>query len=800
MNRLPTVLPRLTMLALLAVLVGCTSERSAPTGLHPVVLKLAADTGLTPQGVPTDGGISAVTELDITVLDENGEVVRFDVDEAYDPSGAFESLSMSASQASITVLLPAGTYRFLTFGRGSDGEVLAYGETQAQVGYAATSVTLGVHTLIGSVELVEEGLRHYVVAGEVIDLYLRVRTTHGSYDVPLADFTVKYELEPELGDAEGSALGARVWVTPSPQSDVFVLRAFVKGWRLVEGTPTDHGKLVAKYERPFAHAIGISLDVVPPTLGFTPPSPLPLGAPSPVGGTAADEVGLARIQVFEGPLLLASTASEDVASGALPIQLTDLATGAWSFEWTPGSTGVYRLTAVATDTSGNETRVTRDVVVEAAAPPPDSIGELLMLSSPEDPFDEEAGNCAANELGLPGQGLQAVGAGLQAVGAAGGLFLGTPADMANGTASPEQVAQDLWQLIGEPAYHGRVAIIVVDDFGGSYDLPAPLLAGTLVTEDQLEAWIQSGELSHGALVLHHLLRMLTNSGFDQGSDTTNHTTGEPIYIRWTDDGGKLVVQTVDTNGRDTSEVVSVLRASILDLASVEGHDFSRFVVNMSFAVVPCAVAADLGASQVNNFEEYVQSIRTLNGIGAQYDAELGALLTAPLGAGDDALLSYLDCPLPAAGKDRCDGYVPYQGPAVEAIVHVASSGNLGHDFPLYPSAWPSVISVSSLDVDGGEYDPKRSAFANSGEVAAPGSAFTLVTGPDQTVAYAGTSFSAPVVTLFTAIDLITFERCDPGDPSEKPAAAPTLAHGDYVDTPLGAVFGGGPSAVELHCD
>src|SRR5690606_22164578 len=124
-----------------------------------------------------------------------------------------------------------------------------------------------------------------------------------------------------------------------------------------------------------------------------------------------------------------------------------------------------------------------------------------------------------------------------------------PADMANGTASPEQVAQDLWQLIGEPAYHGRVAIIVVDDFGGSYDLPAPLLAGTLVTEDQLEAWIQSGELSHGALVLHHLLRMLTNSGFDQGSDTTNHTTGEPIYIRWTDDGGKLVVQTVDTNGR-----------------------------------------------------------------------------------------------------------------------------------------------------------------------------------------------------------------------------------------------------------
>lgn len=798
MKRLPTVLSRLLVLSLLATLASCTTERSAPTGLHPVVLHLESN-GLTPQGVPTDGGVSAVTQLSITVFDSNGELVRFDGTDAYDPAGAFETLTMSASQASITVLLPAGSYKFITFGLSSGGEPLAYGETSAAVGHAATKVALSVHTLIGSAELVEEGLRHYVVAGEVIDLYLRVHTAHGSFDVPLADFTVKYELEPELGDVEGSSLGARVWVTSTPQSDTFVLRAFVKGWRLVEGSPTDQGKLIATYERPFAHAVGISLDVVPPQLTFEPTSPLPVGSASTLGGSATDEVGIAKVQVFEGPLLMASTASEEVDAGALPIQFADPITGAWSFDWTPGATGAYRLTAVAIDTSGNETRVTRDVVVESAAPPPDSIGGLMQLSSPE-PFDEEAGNCAANELSLPGQGLQAVGAGLQAVGAIGGLFLGAPADLADSTATPEKVAQDLWQLIGEPAYHDRVAIIVVDDFGGSYQLPAALLAGTGVTEDQVEAWVASGELSHGALVLHHLLRMLTYSGFDNGSDTTNHTTGEPIYIRWTDDGGKLVVQTVDTHDRGTAEIVSVLRASILDLASVEGHDFSRFVVNMSFAVVPCAVAADLGASDVSTFEEYVEQIRTLNGIGAQYDDELGALLTAPLGAGDDALLSYLDCPLPVAGKDRCDGFQPYKGPAVDAIVHVASSGNLGHDFPLYPSAWPSVISTSSLDVQGGGYGSTRSSFANSGEVAAPGMAYTLVTGPDQTVAYAGTSFSAPVVTLFAALDLITFERCYPGDPGAKPAGAPALAHGDYVNTPLGSVFGGGASAVETHCD
>ncbi len=788
----------LVALVLAAVLASCTSPHSGPTVLQPVVLHLDGQ-GVSTQGVPTGpGGLSAVVELNVTVLDSNGDVVTFDAANAYDPAGPFDTLVTPATD-SITVLLPAGQYRFLTFGLDAGGDVLAYGETVATVSHAATSVALEVHTLLGSASLVEEGLRLYVVAGEVIDLFLRVVTTHGSYDVPLADFDVKYVLDPELGDVTGSHLGARVFVTPTPQSDEFVIKAVIKGWRLVDGVPTEHQKVIATYERPFAHAAGIALDIVPPALGFAPAASLPVGFASSLGGTATDDVGVARVQVYEGPVLLASTNAEEIAEGAAPIAFTDPATGTWAFAWTPPATGIYHLTAVAIDTSGNESRVTRDVEVEAAAPPP-TIGGLTRLSSPE-PFDEEAGNCAATEMSLPGQGLQAVGAGLQAVGAVGGLFVGDPADFVGTTVTPERLVQDLWQVVGEPSYHDRVAILIVDDFGGTYQLPAALLSGAAVSESQLQAWADSGELAHGALVLQHLLRMLTEMGFVNGSDTTNHTTGEPIYIRWTDDGGKLVVQTVDTHDRDTEEIVSVLRASLLDLATTEGHEFKRFVVNMSFAVVPCAVAADLGASAVETFEEYVSALRTLNGIGSQYEDELAELLTAPLGAGDDALLAYLDCPLPVVGKSRCDGWTYPKGAAVNAIVHVAAAGNLGHDFPLYPSAWPTVISTSSLDVVGdGLYSVARSSFANSGEVAAPGALYELVSGPGQVVAYAGTSFSAPVVTLFSALDLITAGRCDPGDPSEKPASGPALAHGLYVSTPLDTVFGGGPSAVQDHCD
>ncbi len=799
MKRTLTVVPHLLAVMLLTVLVSCTSDRPGPTGLHPVVLRIDAGAVLAPQGVPTEGGASVVDQFTITVLDRDGDVVRFDATGASDPEGAFDALTMSSSQTTITVLLTAGKYRFITAGMDSSGEMIVYGESVAEVGHEATSVMLSVHTLIGSVELVEEGLRHYVVAGEVIDLYLRVRTSIGSFDVPLADFTVEYELEPSLGEVEGSGIGARAYVTSSPTSDTFVLRAIVRGWHLKDGAPTSHGKFIATYTRQFAHAIGISIDVVPPSLVFEPPSQVPAGESTPLGGAASDEVGVANVRVYEGPVLLASTSAQDVADGAAAIDFTDTSTGAWSFDWFPSGTGSFRLTAIATDSSGNETRVTREVAVEASAPPPASIAGLHPLSS-EQPFDETAGNCAADGLDLPGQGLQAVGAGLQAVGAVGGIFLGTPADFAGNAASPEKVAQDLWQVLGEPNYHDRVAIVVVDDFGGTYELPDSLVDGSEVTQQQLESWFDSGELSHGALVLHHLLRMLASSGFDDGFVTTNPVTGEPIYIRWTDDGGKLVVQTVDTDDRDTAEIVSVLRDSILELAHHEDHEFSRFVVNMSFAVVPCAVAADLGASSVDTFEEYVQKIRTLNGIGAQYETELSELLTAPLGAGDDPLLAYLDCPLPVAHKDRCDGWDYHAGAAVESIVHVASSGNLGHDFALYPSAWPTVISVSSLDVDGNGYSSTRSGFANSGEVAAPGSAFMLVATPGQAVAYAGTSFSAPVVTLFTALDTITSQRCDPGNPGVKPATGPDLAHGTYVNTPLDTIFGEAQSAVSLYCD
>jgi hypothetical protein len=122
------------------------------------------------------------------------------------------------------------------------------------------------------------------------------------------------------------------------------------------------------------------------------------------------------------------------------------------------------------------------------------------------------------------------------------------------------------------------------------------------------------------------------------------------------------------------------------------------------------------------------------------------------------------------------------------INYVASSGNFGLDYPLYPAAWAIVAAVGSQDaVMPSGFGTLRSGFANSGQVIAPGALYELsrTAGGDRAVAFAGTSFSAPAVSLFTALDLMregpvcgtpTFSKL-----TEEPDAANTeLAHAGCV--------------------
>ena len=126
-----------------------------------------------------------------------------------------------------------------------------------------------------------------------------------------------------------------------------------------------------------------------------------------------------------------------------------------------------------------------------------------------------------------------------------------------------------------------------------------------------------------------------------------------------------------------------------------------------------------------------------------------------------------------------------------SIIYVGSAGNFGLSFPLYPAAWPLVLSSASQDAaEPAGYQPERSSFSNSGEVLAPGALFELSRDgsgvPQWAISYAGTSFSAPVHSVHTALDLMrNAPLCGLSDRSR-------LAHGEPFDVAL-------PDAVAAYC-
>ena len=479
---------------------------------------------------------------------------------------------------------------------------------------------------------------------------------------------------------------------------------------------------------------------------------------------------------------------------------------------------------------------------------PSSIAALRKINNNE-PFDEGDGageNCT--EYDVPGQGfqavgaglqavgagLQAVGAGLQAVGAVGGLFsaqfetsaLVSPGTVATeirktvvGTDSAEALIEAMVGDLQKPDFEKPIALLVVDDFGDGdpYLLPEPADLFDLVGT----AFVPSTGITHGALVMDHVLALL-DAAFAVGEpgsmvhriDSSNGSTVTYEYVPTRGSGPRkrktgvplMLVRAVHTNGGDTDAIHAAIQGNL----PVEHNRvaYPNVVLNLSFAIVPCVSANDAQASGANlidlsgdgavTLDDYIAALALTNDVRVAEQSDLAAAVTKPLMDGD-RLLEFLSCSAVCAS------------PGTEAMVKVASSGNFGYAFPFFPAALESVVSVSSQDATGSGYSPQRSTFSNGGEVMTPGSLF--IAGMEEvpagvnvarvnTVAYAGTSFAAPNVSVFTALDLALGEarRCEPGTVLH----VADLAHADgdasdADDLPLDVAFGAS-SALKAYCD
>jgi hypothetical protein len=359
--------------------------------------------------------------------------------------------------------------------------------------------------------------------------------------------------------------------------------------------------------------------------------------------------------------------------------------------------------------------------------------------------DPAQGNCPIDDFRIPGERARLHGStGGIAVLNAG--YPGIPTALTN-PASTANYLKNTAALYGSPSRN--VALVILDDFGPGiyklgqdvYNLPAlsfptgDAVSRAIAIETRLEELQTLGKLSHGALVFNHVNTLLVAAGYTVADRSLS---GDSVLFKNPTTGTYVFVKTVNTEGFGTSTFAPRLEAAF---STLRASGYSHIAINMSFAVVPCSVRTDFEANRAMfpTFESYAQKVAAINGVTLDT-----AFRTIRRPVANDRL--YLT--LQGGGQ-----VPPLQG---ETRVYVAASGNYGLNYPMYPAAWPEVISVSSNDAGAG-----RSDFSNKSEIMLTGAWFRLTNpaslnggfGNTPQVVYAGTSFSAPAASVFTAYDL-----------------------------------------------
>lgn len=202
-------------------------------------------------------------------------------------------------------------------------------------------------------------------------------------------------------------------------------------------------------------------------------------------------------------------------------------------------------------------------------------------------------------------------------------------------------------------------------------------------------------ISHGDLVLAQVIEMISRTPSPYSGISISAV---PVHVR------DYVI----------SDVTAAIQETISDLEHTLGPDNVSFVVNMSFALVPCNAHSQLvnlsldllvasAADAWGDFEAALDQLtQQMDSIGTEFRSrsDVGCLFDniqeqTPLEITEEnteeATPESTEEPSPGA-EDAC---VMQRLLLRDNVVAVASAGNFGLDFPTWPAAWPHVISVSA---------------------------------------------------------------------------------------------------------
>ncbi|HEX7041581.1 MAG TPA: hypothetical protein VF202_15800 [Trueperaceae bacterium] len=374
----------------LALLLSACGGPQLPVDPSMLAVTVAVDLGgeaveggdqLTPQGFPYDPDDGSIAgSVEVHVYDKDGDAVSFDVSGGTytaAPSGAVGFITLTPGSESATVNLPSSgnPYRFESFGR-ADGDVVAYDERSQDVA-VVPSVFVTLRSVLEEAILVPRYPTAVATPGQVLDLMLVVMANgHSDFptdylQVPVGDFTATYGTVTNAAAGPSSVRGIRLTVDPACTGDVtvdgHVTGLLFDGTAYATGDLPFHGGAGFSLSCPAAVGGEVAVDLVPPTVTLDSFDP----ATRVVTGTASDAFGIASVEIYDGPVLMAST---DPAKVSGTVSLIVFAPGSDEFTTTLAVDPVGGISAVALDPSGNEasTEPTFDdgfVYVDASAGP-----------------------------------------------------------------------------------------------------------------------------------------------------------------------------------------------------------------------------------------------------------------------------------------------------------------------------------------------------------------------------------------------------------------------------------------------
>lgn len=335
---------------------------------------------IAPLGLPTGGGfVPAGAYLKVKIADSQGQAVTFD-NGVYAPGGngaAFLTLNMQ-NNFGATVLLPKGQYTFETVAKdgmnedATTGTLLAYSKSGlTTVDATSNAVKLTVRAVMNpAATALNFALPTDVLyTNDVVDLRLSVKTNpvgETAFNVPTTDFSIgAYTAVGGTLDARtASKLGVTVTATGTTADPSVTVSVPVTGW-VQDGMETASLQTVDVTFTQAINASTVTSDVDAPTASLSTTTAYTGGTTTLMG--KAEDIGgkVEAVRLFDGTTLIASTdaAEQGADVTALTFPAGDMN---WTAGWVPTTVGDHGLTLIASDDSGNETRIEQTVTVSDA--------------------------------------------------------------------------------------------------------------------------------------------------------------------------------------------------------------------------------------------------------------------------------------------------------------------------------------------------------------------------------------------------------------------------------------------------